>query len=334
MADTTRKPGAANAELPEADLAGALIGSDNNAAATESQAAAEQIQPGLKKTRGMSQASLDMIERMRAIASDVQPITGRGIGYKLFTAGLIDSMSTNEMQKVYRLLRIAREQGDIPWEWIVDETRELERVATWSDPEEYARCVARSYRRDFWDQQPNRVIVASEKGTIRGVLRPVLDDLAVGFQVMHGFASATVVNDLAQDDDGRPLILLYVGDFDPSGLYMSEEDLPRRLSEYGGNHIVFRRVALTPEQLGGLPFFWAEEKRTDKRYKWFVERHGDRCWELDAMDPRALRDYVAASIWDHIEPDAWEHCERINAAETESLQTILTGWRSITRGEA
>jgi hypothetical protein len=46
------------------------------------------------------------------------------------------------MQKFYRLLRIARERGDIPWEWIVDETRELERVSTWSDPEEYAECVA------------------------------------------------------------------------------------------------------------------------------------------------------------------------------------------------
>ena len=35
------------------------------------------------------------------------------------------------MQRVYRLLKEAREQGDIPWEWIVDETRELERVSTW-----------------------------------------------------------------------------------------------------------------------------------------------------------------------------------------------------------
>jgi len=63
-------------------------------------------------------------------ADKEEPITGRGVGYKLFTAGLIPSMSVNDMQKVYRLLRIARERGDIPWEWIVDETRELERVST------------------------------------------------------------------------------------------------------------------------------------------------------------------------------------------------------------
>jgi hypothetical protein len=120
--------------------------------------------------RGMAQGSLDLIEAMRVIAEAAQPITGRGVGYKLFTQGLIPSMERNEMRRVYRLLLKAREQGDIPWDWIVDETREFERVATWDDPEQYARVVARSYRRDFWNQQPVRVEVWSEKGTVRGVL--------------------------------------------------------------------------------------------------------------------------------------------------------------------
>ena len=130
------------------------------------------------------------------------------------------------MQRVYRLLQDAREQGIIPWEWIVDETRAIERVSTWADPAEYARCVAQSYRRDFWDQQPHRVQVWSEKGTVRGVLAPVLDHYAVGFLPVHGFSSATAAHDIAEDDDGRDLIVLYVGDFDPSGMFMSEEDLP------------------------------------------------------------------------------------------------------------
>ncbi|ESZ46086.1 hypothetical protein X731_16295 [Mesorhizobium sp. L2C054A000] len=288
----------------------------------------EQIQPGLKKVRGMAQASLDLIAAMRSIAEEMQPITGRGIGYKLFTAGLIPSMSTNVMQKVYRLLRIAREQGDIPWDWIVDETRELERVSTWDDPAQYARAVARSYRRDFWNQQPYRVEVWSEKGTVRGVLKPVLDQYAVGFRVMHGFASATTVNDIATDDDGRPLIVLYAGDYDPSGMYMSEEDLPRRLAEYGGSHVRFRRIALTVHQVNGLPYFPATDKKSDMRYRWFIRNHSHHCWELDAMDPRDLRECVEREIKALIEPEAWARCETVNAAELESLQTILSGWRA------
>ena len=54
---------------------------------------------------------------------------------------------------------------------------------------------------------PSESKCGSEKGTIRGVLAPVLDQYAVGFRVMHGFSSATSVHDVAEDDDGRDLIV-------------------------------------------------------------------------------------------------------------------------------
>jgi len=279
-----------------------------------------------KKGRGMAQRSLDLIEAMYTVTEAAQPITSRGIGYKLFASGLIPSMERAEMQRVYRLLKEAREEGHIPWAWIVDETRELERVSTWANPAAYARAVARSYRRDFWDQQPVRVMVVSEKGTVRGLLRPVLDHFAVGFQVMHGFSSATIVYDISRDDDGRPLIILYVGDFDPSGMYMSEKDLPNRFSKYDGNHVTTRRIALTRKQVKGLPSFPAADKRKDPRYKWFRSNYGDRCWELDAMDPNDLRVCVERAIVALIEPVVWQRCEIINQAERESLQTILQKW--------
>jgi hypothetical protein len=156
----------------------------------------EQNETCSKKGRGMAKASLDLIDAMLftrndwssstetagrhqpvcamlAAAKAAQPITGRGIGYKLFTAGLIPSMETKEMQRVYRLLRQAREEGIIPWEWIVDETRSLKKVSTWDDPEQYARAVARSDRRDFWNQQPVRCEVRSEKRCARPGARPV-----------------------------------------------------------------------------------------------------------------------------------------------------------------
>jgi hypothetical protein len=290
--------------------------------------AREQFETGLKKGRGMAQRSLDLIEAMHAAAEAAHPITGRGIGYKLFTAGLIPSMARAKMQRVYRLLKEARERGDIPWEWIVDETRSVERVSTWSNPAAYARCVARSYRRDFWDQQPARVEVWSEKGTVRGVLQPVLDKYAVGFRVMHGFSSATALHDVAEDDDdGRELVVLYVGDFDPSGLYMSECDLPERIAGYGGDHITLKRIALTRKQVTNLPSFPATDKCKDTRYGWFrASNYGSRCWELDAMDPNDLRRCVEDAIMDLIEPEAWERCEVVNRAEQESLRTVLEKW--------
>ena len=237
------------------------------------------------------------------------------------------------MQRVYRLLREAREDGTIPWEWIVDETRRRERVSTWANPAAYARAVARSYRRDFWDQQPARVEVWSEKGTVRGVLAPVLDEYAIGFRVMHGYGSATEVHGVAEDDDGRPLIVLYVGDYDPSGMNMSEHDLPNRLEKYDGHHVELRRIALKrPEQTSGLLSFPATDKKKDPRYPWFVRNFGKRCWELDALDPNVLRDIVQREIESEIEPEAWERCVTVNKAEQASLRHVLNKWKAAKRG--
>jgi hypothetical protein len=177
---------------------------------SEINTAIEQFETCSKKPRGMARRSLDLIGAMHTIAAATQPITGRGIGYKLFTAGLIESMSRSEMQRVYRLLKEARERGIIPWDWIVDESRGLERRPSWRNPETYARAAIQRYRRDYWNQQSVRVEVWSEKGTIRGVLRPVLDEYGVGFRVMHGFGSATEIYGVAQYYDGRPLVVLYV----------------------------------------------------------------------------------------------------------------------------
>ena len=105
---------------------------------------------------------------------------------------------------------------------------------------------------------------------------------------------------------------------------MSEVDLPERLAKYGGEHVQVKRIALIEDQLTGLPFFPVRDKRKDPRYDWFI---GDRCWEIDALDPNELRDCVEAAIKDCIlDPEAWERCETVCEAQSDSLQYVLTNW--------
>ena len=167
----------------------------------------------------------------------------------------------------------------------------------------------------------------SEKGTVRGLLKPVLDEYGVGFFPVHGFCGGGEVYNRANFYDGRPMHLLYCGDFDPSGMCMSEVDLPKRFEKYGGNHIIIDRIALRPEDTVSLPSFPASDKKKDSRYEWFVSRYGKRCWELDAMDPNVLRERVRESIEDLIEPKAWKRCAKINAAEQKSLRHVLDRWQ-------
>jgi len=157
--------------------------------------------------RGKSKKSLDLIEACKRILAEIQPTTVRSICYQLFTRRLIENMGKNETAKVSRLLVGAREAGSIPWEWIVDETREAERVSGWKGLGDYSETILRSYRRDFWEHQPERVEVWSEKGTVRGILAPVLNQYAVTFRVLHGFGSATSVHEVAieTEDRERPL---------------------------------------------------------------------------------------------------------------------------------
>jgi hypothetical protein len=144
---------------------------------------------------------------------------------------------------------------------------------------------------------------------------------------MHGFTSATTAHDVAIDDDGRPLIALYVGDWDPSGLWMSLEDLPTRMEKYEGDHVDLRRIALTRDQTDGLLSFPASDKQKDPRYKWFVRNFGDRCWELDALDPNTLRSLVENEVRKQIDFVAWDRCKVVEKAEYESLVSIMTQWK-------
>ena len=277
-------------------------------------------------SRGKSKASLELIEPSIKILSTIQPASVRAVCYQLFILKLIDSMSKNNTNRVSRQLVSARENGNIPWSWIVDETREVERIAGWDNLGDFAETVRRSYRRDRWADQPRRVEVWSEKGTVRGTLAPVLQKYGVSFRVMHGYGSATAINDVSDQTSemAQPLIVLYVGDHDPSGRHMSDLDLPERLERYYAN-VDLRRVALVPAQCHGLPEFEAIDKKDDPRYKWFIKRYGHTCWELDALNPNILRDEVEQQICDVINFDLWDHHKQVEEEEFKSLQAFADG---------
>ncbi len=86
--------------------------------------------------RGKSRRSINLIAAAYHILSEIQPASVRAVCYQLFTRKLITSMAKTETNKVSRLLRDAREDGTIPWTWIVDETREPERINAGEDPAE------------------------------------------------------------------------------------------------------------------------------------------------------------------------------------------------------
>jgi hypothetical protein len=147
--------------------------------------------------------------------------------------------------------------------------------------------------------------------------------------VISDAAGATILHDVAEFDDGRPLIILYIGDYDPSGMWMSEHDIPTRLTDYGGTHITIKRIALLRKDcttLGRRVAFNVSTKKKDPRAPWFRKNFGQLCWELDAMDPNNLRARVEEEINRHIEPEACERCRIVDEAERESMRNFFDKW--------
>jgi len=282
--------------------------------------------------RGIATKTLDLIEAAVAILNEIQPASVRAVCYQLFNHKHILDMSKGSTDRVSRALVRAREAAWVPWEWIVDETRPVELPYGFDDPDHYMDTVFDGYRRDRWSSQPERVMVVSEKNTIGGILRPVIREWGVPFAVYHGFGSASAVRELAvrSAEDRRPLTVIYVGDHDPSGRYMSDLDLPGRLDRYGGV-VTIERIAVTPDQIErqALLTFSAAEKVKDARYAWFAETHGAVCCELDAMNPNDLRAVVEAAIRAHLDHDAWILAGSTEAAEMGSLRDFFQSWKGV-----
>jgi hypothetical protein len=282
------------------------------------------------RRRGKSNQTLKLQAAIHEIVKERAPITVRGVCYGLFVAGLIPGMDKNSTAKISRVMTEMREADVLDWRLIVDDSRVVSRSTGWRDPSQIIQAAVDGYRRDHWQGQPFRVEVWSEKATVHGVLAPVLRDFGVTFRPLKGFGSHTALRQAAEDSfdvaPGQEAVALYLGDFDPSGIHMSMVDIPQQLQRYGSEW-EFRRIAITEADTRGLPSFPAATKKDDARHRWYVDRFGQDCWELDAMDPVALRARVREQIRSYLNLPAWEHSIKIESVETESMRDFHAAWK-------
>ena len=119
-------------------------------------------------------------------------------------------------------------------------------------------------------------------------------------------------------DDGRPAVLLYGGDFDPSG-----EDILRDFTRRTNCWREVRRVALTAEQVEeyGLPEL--PGKTSDARAGRFIARHHRLAQvEIDALDPNDLEDLFEVEIDAFWEQSAYDDVVEREDREREAIVFI------------
>jgi hypothetical protein len=241
--------------------------------------------------------------------------------------------SRRSYNDVVRNLGVMRERGQIPWGWITDTTRYVRIDAMYGSADEAMAEWVETYRRDLWARQPRRVEVWAESDSTASLVEPVTRRLGVGLYSCRGQSGKEFVHAAASvyRQAGKPVTILYCGDWDPSGLAIprSLEERLRRYS-HGQAQIAFRRLAVTPEQIEEMGLTTHDVNVDDRNYR----RFADECAvvglapqdavEVEAIEPPVLRDLVESALEDLIDdPESWNATLAAEESERELFQAIL-----------
>ncbi len=243
-------------------------------------------------------------------------LTLRQLYYRLVSKHLFEN-TMNNYKRLSRIMVKAREEGKAPINCLEDRSRRiLGRGDTgYHSAQEFIHKKLESlqdswkgFSMPMWNDQPNNVIVSLEKDALSKIMSHVANRYSVRTFPTRGYPSFTYVQRMASYIrsrlKGKPTVVLYFGDFDPSGVDI-ERDLTERLAKYGAGEFMVRRVALTPEQIDQYSLPPMPVKKSDVRAPSFVATYGNEAIELDALDPNVLKQLVAESIEEYIDKEAW-----------------------------
>lgn len=263
--------------------------------------------------------TLAMVAKCDAIITDYSAqgykLTIRQLYYQLVAKKLIPN-TVQSYDTIVQILTNARLSGLLDWDAIEDRTRSVESRSHWLGGDHILRSAAHSYHEDLWEDQESRILVVVEKEALAGVLDRVCTEYDVPMLAARGYPSATTLREVAKTlimGASQNIVVLHLGDHDPSGIDMSR-DLVERLRLFSRNtvNIDFRRLALNMDQVEELKPPPNPAKVTDSRYGSYLENYGAESWELDALPPKYLHSLVAEEIKTMIDWPVWnEALDRI-----------------------
>ncbi len=251
-----------------------------------------------------------------------QRVTVRQVFYHLFSVGIVQ-LTSKDYQKVCRILTEARKRGYIPFDWIEDRSR----VPLWNmlyqNLNHFINLMANTYKKNTWLNQQNFVIILIEKEA----LAPIIWDIAKEYNVFvfptKGFSSWSMfIEDIKELVEyfgkDKKLIVLVLSDLDPSGQYIKDDYVNKfqfMFEELGFKMPDIKKIAVTVEQVQKY-----NVPPMRKRYK---NRGFIDIWELDALDPKILRNTVKEAIEKYIDLEQLQKDLQAEREEKETLQFLI-----------
>lgn len=187
----------------------------------------------------MSAANKRRLKLINEIIEEYQAqgyvLTLRQLYYQLVSRDIIPNKQA-EYSKLSNLLKEGRMAGIVDWEAIEDRLRKPSRPAAFDSPQDIINQALRQYRKDRQLGQNTHIEVWVEKDALSGVLKRVTEKYGIRIMVNRGYSSASAMYDSYERfydafQENQKVKILYLGDFDPSGVDMVR-DIKSRIDEF------------------------------------------------------------------------------------------------------
>lgn len=254
--------------------------------------------------------SLALITHVNAAVANYQAqglrLSLRQLFYSLVTKNIIPN-TEKSYKGLSSVVADGRLAGLIDWDAIEDRIRMPRSQPEWSSIQSLVDCAVQGYRLPRWEGQDFYVELWVEKDALAGVLSPLGREYHVTMMVNRGYSSVSAMHEASkrfiESDVGEEKkgILLYLGDFDPSGEDMVR-DIAERLEMFGATVLV-NKIALTMPQIKQYNPPPNPAKMTDPRAVAFVAQHGSSSWEVDALPPNVLQGLIRNELNKYVDQD-------------------------------
>jgi hypothetical protein len=207
------------------------------------------------------------------------PTSARFLFYELVARGLISkerkTTGRRPDQDMNDALTDLRKSGDIPWNWIIDETRSLDDYSGSTSIKDGVLNFLPGARLDPWTGKT--ILVLTESRSLAGVLRDLAYKYAIQIASTNGQCGGFLHTTIAPLLEDALPVVLYLGDYDLAGNQI-EENSRRVLEKATAAVLDWERIALNLEQVEQyqLPTI----QKNDRRYK---DRGGHEAVETEAL---------------------------------------------------
>lgn len=276
--------------------------------------------------------TLELVSLTNSIITDYNAqgydLTLRQVYYQLVSRGYIPN-NERSYKNLGNVINDGRLAGLIDWNSIIDRTRNLRLRSHWENPSEILRSVSEQYFKNLWEGQENYVEVWVEKDALVGVIGKVCDSLDVPYFSCRGYVSQSEMWSAAQrfirlEDYKSKEVILHLGDHDPSGIDMSR-DIQDRLSLFGAS-VDVQRIALNIDQVRVFSPPPNPTKVSDARAEGYLNRFGEECWELDALEPSVISSLIKENVEELIDFSIRDKVKEEIQRDKNLLRTLSTNW--------